>query len=258
VLLVSTGCSIGGGGGTKPAHRGEPPPEQVAFIEAARNGNLADVEAALKAHPEWVNVQRKHGTTALYWAAGNGHLEVVKLLLDHGADIEARDVDGTTPLAAAVRFGSMAAIQLLIDSGANIRTTDNAGGGLLCRLASRDWPSRGPEVAALLIAKGLDVNARDNFRRTALHDAAVAGGVEMALLLIAHGADVNAVQDYERLTPLHEAIRSNSVEIAEALIDAGADVNAKTAYGYSALKEAQESYKRTEIIALLKKHGAKE
>lgn len=240
--------------------RSEPPPEQVAFTEAARNGDLAEVEAVLKAHPDWVNVQRKYGETALHQAADNNHMAVIKSLLAHGADIEARDADGMTPLALAARFGNMVTLQLLLDSGADIETTDNTGRTLLRMAAARSpkWPGGGAEIVAFLIGKGLDVNARDRFRRTALHDAAMNDSVEVALLLIEHGADVNAVQDYERLTPLHEAIRGNSVEIAEALINAGADVNAKTGYGYSALKEAKEHYKRTEIIALLKKHGAKE
>ena len=61
------------------------------------------------------------------FAAGNDHLDVVRVLLDNGANREARDRDGETPLAYAARFGSHRICSLLIEKGANVDTRDEDG-----------------------------------------------------------------------------------------------------------------------------------
>ena len=67
------------------------------------------------------------GLSALHYAADRGHAAVVRLLLEHGADVEARDDDGLTPLATAVMSEQLDATRALLEAGANPSTRDNDG-----------------------------------------------------------------------------------------------------------------------------------
>ena len=108
------------------------------------------------------------------------------------------------------------------------------------------------------IADGADVNAEDPFkglRRTPLHRAAYYGHKEIVVLLIAKGANLNVKDDRGR-TPFHWAAYHGHKEIVELLIAEGADVNAQHDVGDTPLDEAIY-YKHPETAALLRKHGGK-
>src|SRR3990172_6746593 len=81
-----------------------------------------------------------------------------------------------------------------------------------------------------LLAKGADVNARDDISRTPLHMAAYEGKKEVAELLISKGADVNAKTD-DGCTPLHVAVWWGNKKVTELLISKGAEVNVKNKRG---------------------------
>ena len=117
------------------------------------------------------------------------------------------------------------------------------------------------EILELLIAKGGDVNAKDNNGDTPLHGAALAAlRKDFAVLLIAKGANVNAKGKYGE-TPLHRAAKSFmpssiSKEAVQLLIDKGANVNAKDDFGRTPLDKAIIG-KHPETADLLRKHGGK-
>jgi ankyrin repeat protein len=69
----------------------------------------------------------KKGWTPLHYAATNGHDEIVKILLDHSAYIDAGSPNGTTPLMMAARGGHLSTVKLLLDSGADLRVKNQIG-----------------------------------------------------------------------------------------------------------------------------------
>lgn len=91
------------------------PQDESALMFAALRGNL-DLCKKLIARDADVN---KPGWAPLHYASTSGHLEVMRLLLDNAAYIDAESPNGSTPLMMAAMYGSPAAVKLLLDSGAD-------------------------------------------------------------------------------------------------------------------------------------------
>ncbi|TCK43501.1 hypothetical protein B0G84_1838 [Paraburkholderia sp. BL8N3] len=94
-----------------------------AMMLAALNGDAAFVNLLIAKDAE-VN---KKGWTPLHYAATNGHDEIVKILIDHSAYIDAGSPNGTTPLMMAARGGHLSTVKLLLDSGADLRVKNQIG-----------------------------------------------------------------------------------------------------------------------------------
>ena len=166
------------------------------------------------------------------FAARAGDLETVQLLLEAGADLEARAIDGSTPLLVASR------------------STD--------ALAGIDWriipyASGHEETALYLIERGADVTAADRLGRTALHAAVETNRPRLAGVLIEAGADVDARfaepvaalrgdyisrRPYKGATPFWLAARAANLEMMQVLLDVGADPLLPNAFGTTPLMVA--------------------
>lgn len=96
----------------------------TALTEAAEEGHLGVVRWLLDqgARP---NLGDEEGETALHEAAEEGHLEVVTLLLDRGANLDQSDLEGRTPLMLAAGEGHADVVALLLQRGANVGALDN-------------------------------------------------------------------------------------------------------------------------------------
>ncbi|MHC4604697.1 MAG: ankyrin repeat domain-containing protein, partial [Planctomycetota bacterium] len=113
------------------------------------------------------------------------------------------------------------------------------------------------EHVRLLIARGADVNAKDNSGWTPLHQAAGGGHKDIVELLIEKGADVNAKDNKLGMTPLHWAAGTGRSEVAELLIARGAEVNAQDKDGQTAAWWAKNKG-HTQVAELLSKPDADE
>jgi ankyrin repeat protein len=167
------------------------------------------------------NVRDRHGRTPLHYAimlyGPRG------LLLDHGADPNARDKDGKTPLHYAVARRDWYGVKLLLEHGAEV-DEELAEALRLTPLHLAALRGSAEEVERLL-KSGADPNVRDVFDRTPLHYAAARNHKTATELLLKHGADPNA-KDESGKTPLDLAVRQCTVDVLELLLPHAGDVNA--------------------------------
>ncbi|HEY1997311.1 ankyrin repeat domain-containing protein [Paraburkholderia sp.] len=94
-----------------------------AMMLAALNGDMNMVQLLIGKDAE-VN---KKGWAPLHYAAANGHDDIVKLLLDHSAYVDAGSPNGTTPLMMAARGGHVSTVKLLLDNGADLNVKNQIG-----------------------------------------------------------------------------------------------------------------------------------
>jgi len=196
-----------------------------------------------------LSLSRYARITLLHLAAWNNEHELVKLLLEFGADVNAKNIRGWMPLHIAVQENAAEAARLLIEHGASVNAKDEDGLTPLHGAAGQNAVG----VAQLLVARGADVNAKSKNGRMPLHTAVLENAAEAARLLIEHGASVNA-KDENGLTPLHDAAGKNAVDVAQLLIAHGADVNATSKNGQTPLHTAAWE-RATEAAQLLMAHG---
>lgn len=100
------------------------------IIKAAKSGDAERVSALLAHDKSLVKARDKDGSTPLHCAVWKGHQQVVALLLEAGADVNAQNENdhwGTTPLHAAAHANQGAIAQLLLDHGADVQATDREG-----------------------------------------------------------------------------------------------------------------------------------
>ncbi|KAI8514592.1 Unconventional myosin-XVI [Branchiostoma belcheri] len=218
------------------------------FWRAVREGDVQTVRRELQAGRDVNQGSNGDDMTALHVASWYGQTGVVKLLIQHGADVGARDEDGETALHWASRNGQTGVVKLLIQHGADVGARDKYGRTAL-HLASL-YGQTG--VAELLIQHGADVRASNEDGMTALHLASGNGQTGVVELLIKHGADVGA-RDEDGETALHVASGNGQTRVVELLIQHGADVQARDKGGRTALHRARG---QTGVVELLIQHGA--
>ena len=269
-------ANIGGGYGT-PLH-------------AALRGKRLRVLQVLLSHSVDVDVRDSDGRTPLHLAASDGLLEATQMLIDHRADTNARDNSGSAPLHQTVmgsytilndkKFGIM---RLLLENGAKVNARNDAGSTALLLVANKGnleatesllkcgasvhvpnregrtplhCASRGgyPHIIRILLEYGADMDAQDNERATPLHLAARNGMIEAAQLLLRHRAVVH-LQDCKGKTPLHFASEEGYVDITRVLLKCGANTDALDNNRFTPLHLAT-SAGMPEAVELLIEHGA--
>ena len=192
--------------------------------------------------------------TPLHLATLYGKLDIVRLLLDHGATYNSEDKFGRTPLHLVatgeynLEQDRVRTAQLLLDRGADVNAQDEYGATPLY-LAS--YLGR-VDFARLLLDRGATANPKARKGWTPLHCVAEGthlgstdNGIHVAQLLLERGADANASNEDKR-TPLHLASYHGRVEITQVLLDGGASANSVDIQGQTPLHAVAYGYSRDE------------
>lgn len=148
-------------------------------------------------------------------AAQKGDIDNVKILLDKGADINAKDKEGRTALITAAMNGHPVTMKLLLNRGAEINIKDKENKTALIRAAANDNPA----TVQILLDRGALVNTRDKDGRTALIWSARYGHLAVAQILVENGADLT-IQDNTGVTASELAKRKGNSYTARFLLGA--------------------------------------
>ena len=218
------------------------------LLAAVSNGHLPVVKFLLEAG---ANVNpRNHPSTALHVAVACNQDKVLGELLQHGASLSDTVRDGSTCLHFAARRGHAEVARILTENGADISSTDQNGYTPLHIAAYRG----STEVARYLLDRGADPTARSNDRCTPLHNAAFSGNHEVAKLLCNSATDI-AASDNDDNAPLHLAAWNGHYKTVRLLLDSGADVSQPGQYGRTPLALASADGD-PEVVKLLVEFGA--
>lgn len=244
----------------------------LQLLEAAKAGDMEVVKKLIAAHPHAVNCRDLDGrhSTPLHFAAGYNRVAVVEYLLQHGADVHAKDKGGLVPLHNACSYGHYEVTELLIKHGACVNVAD-----LWKFTPLHEAAAKGKfEICKLLLKHGADANKKNRDGNTPL-DLVKEGDQDVADLLrgdaalleaakkgnlarvqkLATAENINCRDTQGRnSTPLHLAAGYNNVEVAEFLLENGADVNVQDKGGLIPLHNAS-SYGHIDIAALLIKYN---
>jgi ankyrin repeat protein len=235
---------------------------------AAAHGHL-EVCAALADAGAEVNVADEDGETPLHSAIRRNRLAVARFLLERGADTEGRNVRGRTPLLLVAReTGNIEMARLLVGAGADVNATSRYNETPLDLAAWRGFrglanlfldegarvPSAGTWAAqslvmlsaekglerlfVLLADSGIDLTMRNDNDGSLLHSASQGGSAVIVARLLGLGFDVNERDRYGR-TPLLYAAELGREDVAQTLLERGADIDARSLAGESAYNTAE-------------------
>ncbi|UJR26642.1 hypothetical protein I4U23_007959 [Adineta vaga] len=166
------------------------------LVKASANGDLKRVDDLLKRPNVDINGVFA-GHTALQAAAQNGHIEIVRLLIQQDVNTEIEDKDGDRAVHHAA-FGNE------------------------------------PIILELLAKAGADLNARNKRRQTALHIGVCKGHLDVCKILLLNGAH-SGIQDSDGDTPLHDAISKRSDDLINLLLEHNADVATCNNNGFNSI-----------------------
>jgi ankyrin repeat protein len=183
-------------------------------------------------------------------AAQSGHVGIVQMLVDKGADLNASDEYGNTALLYAAEEGLFHAVRHLLDMGSDPNISNKHRRTAIMYAASEGHI----EAVQILRGKGADVEARDRQWWNALIHASQRGCLEMTKLLLRGGAKFNACDSQGRDALIH-ASKRGYLDIVKVLLDFGANLYIYDSKGRDALINASQAG-HLDVIQLLLDRGA--
>jgi ankyrin repeat protein len=226
--------------------------------KAAQSGNVDCIKLLLKAK-SMVDQLSNH-CTAVCYAANEGHLEAVKLLIAAGANINiinTNDAHFSPPLFAACYNGHIACVICLLQHGAKITHKVSFEGNII-EVSAMHAASMGGKsgIIKILAEYGARVDLPGESHMTPLHYVTLhSDSTECVELLITMGASVDARMDNDK-TPLHTAAQKENMDIVRVLLEKGADPNALDGNGNTPLMFAAKNG-NYECLKMILKAGGK-
>jgi ankyrin repeat protein len=222
---------------------------ETPIYEALMGGDRMEILSFLVAHGAKVDFlgEKGIGKTPLFKAIGNGSPEVVRFLIEKGADVNQKTGSyKKTALHIAAFFGRKEIVQLLIKKGARLNMKDDNGETPLfsnIRCGSLD-------ILEELLKAGAKVDEANASYETPLHHV---DSLEKATLLFKYGATIK--KDENGWTPLHQAVLDGKKDLVDLFLAKGAQINEPTNSGKTPLHLASEIGKREIVEFLLEKNA---
>lgn len=149
------------------------------IYDACRKGNVELIKQLTKSHPDTINQPNKSGYTPLLIAGYRNQLDVVKVLLELGAKVNALSEDGTV-LTAACFKSNTELVKILLEQHADVNVKNNAGTTpiMFAIMAENE------EIVRLLLANKADINAMDNANKSVIEYAKECDNLVIKQLII--------------------------------------------------------------------------
>lgn len=220
---------------------------------AISKGDVRLVQELLVSNPEFASYRNPNasGNSPLYAAAHKGDKEIVRIILDHGADVNTGNDFGETPLHAAAEWGYPEVVNLLIARGADITAPDQDGKTPLF-VSTTVYPIGylpTMEVQRLLLNAGAE-------RAMTIYDAVRLGDIARVVGLLDENPDLlESTDSGAHYTPLLHAADVGSIPVAELLLSRGADIDTMDDCGHTPLLLAIE-HDDAELAEFFRARGA--
>lgn len=236
---------------------------ETLLTAAAVRGDFDSVKFPLQNGAD-VNAKNIMGNTAISCVFQSSKsprtvMEIVKLLLASGADMNTRNDRWETPLLIATQKNFEEVVELLLDHGCEANIKDINSSSPL-HFAARN---NNGKVTAMLFQCGVDANVQDDFtgEMTPLNVAAGLNRIHAAKVLLRYGADEEVTTKF-RETPHILAAKRCSLPLVQTLLEQGSNVHTKDRFGNNPLLYAVESLEcgemneSTAVVELLLDHGS--
>lgn len=200
------------------------------FEEEAKRSAQQKESQAQSGITAMINAKTERGWTPLHVAAGSGDMDMIELLLQNDAEVDAETALGTALHVAAIR-NRPAVVRRLLLANATVSVKEEDGMTPL-HLAAIEGHA---EVVNLLVGSNAELEAKTTVGETPLHLAAEYGLIDAVKCLILAKADVKAVQN-NGWTALHTAASKGHVKVVDVLLEYGSEPMARTTTGNTPLR----------------------
>ena len=193
----------------------------TALFSASKNGHTEIVDLLIS-HGATDNLPPQYSDTALTAASAKGYSKIVKLLQKIHASPGSLDVrnTGLLKLVSSEQSYDAAIVKVLLDYGVDVNARDRQGNSALILASNQNRA----DVVQMLLANSANVDQAGYHLKTGLHAAAENGSVDIMNMLLDSKAEVDPLDDRKR-TPLHAAAANGHDEAVQGLLSAGANVN---------------------------------
>ncbi len=216
--------------------------------DAARGGNMDEVKKLLAENPDQLQLPDSNGTTPLLCATIEGHADLVKYLVEAGADINAVNNRRSNALQLAAYFGHVELIEYFLEKGFNINGPSDAAFTPL----TFSIMTNKPDAAKYLIEHGADQNIADRtYGGYPFHWACVRSDSVMFDLLFSKGFDIRLPAATDSTPPLMWAAHNGNAAAIRWLISKGLDPDLTMSNGWTVLHNAARAGHVEAVKALL-------
>lgn len=224
----------------------------VDLLRAAQEGNVDEVVGMISSGKAAVDDCDGLGRSCLHFAASNGHVHLIRALVEHHASVDKKDNHSHTPLMMACMSNQPEAARVLVECGADVNAQSSVSETDVLYLAGSFLDL---DTLRFLVERGARIQAKGNpVAESPLFRAVRQQDEEMLDLLLEAGADPNAV-DTHMLTPLIMAVGCGSLPLLEKLHSRGARLDSRIRGGGTALHIAAGTGAE-EVIQWLVDHGS--